>query len=105
MQGKCDYRMPRPPEEKPRHLQNDEERQASKKGPGGKPCGQPATKRTLVNEEPWGAGEWCDEHAPPAAQSIIPADPNKDNRPVKRAPAAAASTIPPDPSQDQGPVE
>ena len=105
MQGKCDYRMPRPPDEKPRHLQNDEERQASKKGPGGKPCGQPATKRTLVNEEPWGAGEWCDEHAPAGASSIIPPDPNKDNRVVKPAPAAAKHTIPSDPNPEGQSVE
>lgn len=83
MEGKCDYRIPRPPDEKPRHLQTTEERAVSKAGPGGKPCGQPATKKTLVNEDPYGAGEWCDGHAPAAATSIVPPDPNKDNRAVK----------------------
>lgn len=82
-EGKCDYRIPRPVGEKPRNLMTDEERAASKAAPGGKPCGAPATKKTLVNEDPYGAGEWCDKHAPKVAVSIVPPDPNQDHRQKK----------------------
>lgn len=80
MEGQCDFVMPRPVGEKPRAMMTDEERTASKRHPGGKACGAPATMKTLVNEDPYGAGEWCAKHAPPVAVSIIPPDPNKDNR-------------------------
>lgn len=43
-------------------------------------CGAPATHKTAVNEDPWGAGHWCKQHAPPAAVSVVPLDPNRDSR-------------------------
>jgi len=43
-------------------------------------CGAPATMRTSLNEDPYGQGTWCKEHAPPAAVPAAPADPNRDNR-------------------------
>ena len=46
----------------------------------GRYCGAVATMKTALNEDPWGRGYWCDAHAPAAAVSVVPLDPNKDNR-------------------------
>jgi hypothetical protein len=90
MDGKCDYILPRPHDEPPRRLMTDEQRAASKAGRGGKVCGETATMKTGLNEDPYGAGEWCAEHAPPVAVSIEPLDPNKDHRQAEPAKPADA---------------
>lgn len=53
----------------------------------GRYCGAVATRQTAVNEDPWGRGYWCDDHAPASAVSVVVLDPNIDHR-VAASPVA-----------------